>query len=492
MEAQAYGVGWNCVLYLVAEKLESRCSVVPCLRKTRRHAIMYQEDRPGGLPLKEKQIHRFLLPFILLCELASLSSACRSTATPERVPTLPAGTPELSRTSAPLPSPTVTPVLPDAPQPLTVWITELVSPLEGGDAARVFAQQIAAFEATHPGLNIQVLLKKPEGKGGIQDFLATASAVAPAVLPDLVALDTRFLPDVARKGLVVPLDGLFSPDIQEDLYPFAIQAGTVDEQLMGVQFEVSDIEHAIYNSSKITVAPLTWTEVFSIGATYIFPAAGQDGLVNDAFLIQYLSTGATLVDANGDPALDPEALTDVLQFYQQGVERGAILTDVLSYATVENCWPKYLQAEVALSNISSDLYLAAMASDATAIPTRDGQAIALSQGYAWALTTLDLDRQPLAVRLLEWLMNPASVAAWNQAVGHLPTRRAAFEQMTRDPYVAFMYHQLEYAMPYRSSEIHQRMYRAMQQAVDAVLRQRVPPEMAAETVLKAVYHETSR
>ena len=52
---------------------------------------------------------------------------------------------------------------------------------------------------------------------------------------------------------------------------------------MALQFEVESVEHAIYNPSKIAVAPLSWTEVFSSGATYIFPAAGSQ-LILLAFL----------------------------------------------------------------------------------------------------------------------------------------------------------------------------------------------------------------
>jgi ABC-type glycerol-3-phosphate transport system substrate-binding protein len=446
-----------------------------------------QQKHPGGRIGRARR----WLALILACILSVTGGGCIFQPTPlssatATVPVLPSLQPETAT-----PAPTATPVPPGAPHTLTVWITELVSPLGEGLAAQVFDQQIAAFEATHPGLTIQVLRKKAQGKGGILDFLTTASAVAPDVAPDLVALDTSIVPDAASKALIVPLDGLVSPALQQGLYPFAIQAGTVDEQLMAIQFEAEDVEHAIYNPSKITAPPLTWTEVFSSGATYIFPAAGRDGLVNDAFLIQYLSTGARLLDDNGDPALDRSALVDVLGFYQQGIDRGAILTDVLNYSTVENCWPKYLQAEVTMSNISSDLYLTVMADRATAIPTRDGQATVLTRGYAWALTVRSPERQALAAKLLDWLMNPANTAAWSKAAGHLPTRRAAFEEMPRDPYVAFMYGQLEHAIPYPNSEVHQRIYRAMQQAVDAVLRDGVPPETAADGVLDAVQQERS-
>ena len=133
-------------------------------------------------------------------------------------------------------------------------------------------------------------------------------------------------------------------------------------------------------------------------------------------------------------------------------------------------------------------------SKATSIPTRDGQlAIALSRGSAWVLTTNDPNRQPLAAKLLTWLINPSNMAAWSQAAERLPSRRSAFEHMPRDDddYTYFIYHQLEYAIPYPSSETHKRIYRAMQQAVDAVLREGELPVVAAEGVLKAVNQETA-
>ena len=314
------------------------------------------------------------------------------------------------------------------------------------------------------------------------------------MVPDLIVVDSKAMADLASKRLLVPLDELLPEELIDDLYPVAIKGGTVEGRLMAVPFEAS-IEHAIYNTSKIALSPLTWDGVFASGATYIFPTAGQDGLVNDSFLIQYLSTGSELVDEEGKPALNVQALTDVLSFYQTGIESGAILTDVLDYATVENCWPKYLQAEVVMSNISSKLYLAGRGlltvSRATAIPTRDGQAVAFSEGYAWAITTLDPERQPLAAELMEWLLYPGNMAAWSQAAGTLPTRRAAFQEMDRDPYAVFLLTQMEYVIPYPTSETHQRIYRAMQQAVDAVLRQGVLAEVAAENVLIAVNQETS-
>jgi multiple sugar transport system substrate-binding protein len=404
---------------------------------------------------------------------------------------LPEGSAPVLKTAVASPASATRVSAPGAPQTFSVWISDQIGPLAQGLPADVLTQQFVAFEATHPGLTIEVAIKGTEGVGGIENLLTTASAAAPSVLPDLVALSTDRLVKVARQGLTVPLEELIAPEIQDDLYGLAHKATTVDGQWMGVQFQAKGLEHAIYNPNKIAAAPLTWADVFSSGATYVFPAAGQDGLVNDAFLIQYLSTGEALVDDGGRPALDRDALAQVLGFYRQGIERGAILTDVIEYATIEQIWPRFLQAEVVLSNISSDLYLSVKTGQATAVPTRDGQAVILSRGHAWAITARDPDRQRLAAELVEWLLDPINMAAWSQSAGTLPTRRAALLERSRDPYVTFMYSQLETALPFPTSETHLRIYRAMQQAVTAVLREGVSPDVAADGVLQAVNQETS-
>ena len=432
---------------------------------------------------------------LALCGWLSIGSACRSTPTSEGTPPI---TPTTVQTETSSPLPTVTPSLlpPEEPSTLTVWITELVSPVERDERSPIFEAQLLAFEATHPGLTVVVHHKKADGKGGLEDFLTTASAAAPAVVPDLMMIDMAQLPALAQKGLILPLDEMLDPDLLSDTYPFAIQGGTVGGLLVGLPFETG-VQHALYNTSKIAVPPLSWSEVFSSGATYIFPTLGQGGLVNDAFLIQYLSTGGELVDSNGQPTLDPQALTDVLTFYRDGLENGSILSDVLQYDTVRSGWRKYLQAEVVMANISSDLYLEGRGllkvSRATWVPTQAGPpAITLARGNAWVITARKPSRVALSVKLLTWLMNPTNMARWSAAAERLPTRRAAFEQMPRDEdeYVQFIYTQLEYVIPYPTSETHKRIYRAMQQAVDAVLRRGEPPALAADGVLQAINQET--
>ncbi len=398
--------------------------------------------------------------------------------------------------ASPTPSPQATSpaVSPTPTQPATttlvLWTTEDFAPSADTPGGEVLAQQLAAFETTHPDVTIDVVLKKPYGKGGILDFLMTSSAAAPSILPDVVVIDTLELGTAARAGLVQPLDNLVSAELKEDLFPCAVQAGQVGGQLVGLQFE-ADVEHLAYNLAKLETPPLTWTEVLTPDITYIFPAGGRDGMVNDAFLIQYYGAGGQLFDETGQPALDQTILAKVLDFYRDGAAMGVIPPDVLEYKSVASCWPVYLSAQVTLSNVDSARYLAdrdiLLSTGFAPIPTRDGKPVTISRGWALAVVTQHPERQVMASRLLEWLLSPLNNATWTQATRHLPTRRSAFEHLDqRDEYVPFAHQQLESAYPYPTAPGYEQISRALQQAVQDVLSGQVTPDAAAAAVMDAI------
>ena len=427
------------------------------------------------------------LTILLSLSGCSPSAVPTTTPPPQPVPTATAvtvtETPTTTPTTATLP--TVPPVI-----TLTLWTTEPFSPAQAEASGQILGQQIEAFTAAHPDVVVEYVLKKPYGKGGILNFLLTTSAAVPAAMPDLVSIDTIELKEAAQAGLLQPLDELVSTELQEDLFPFAQEVGRFEGQLVGLQFE-TDIEHLIYNTNKLEEPPLTWTDVLTDEVSYIFPAGGREGLVNDAFVIQYLALGSQLVDESGQPALNAELVTQVLQFYKDGYEMGVIPPSVLEFKTLDDCWPVYLSAEVAMTNVSSGRYLAdrklLMYTRFAPIPTRDGNVTTLSQGWAWAIVTSDLARQALAAQLIEWLMEPENSVEWNLIAGHLPTRRAAFEVLgTEDSYYPFLSKQLEGARPRLAGVVYSEVSRVLQQGVERVMTGEATPQEAAKAVIESI------
>jgi ABC-type glycerol-3-phosphate transport system substrate-binding protein len=399
-------------------------------------------------------------------------------------------------TMVPSPSPAITAeITPGKPEPkpavrLTLWTVEPVSPQAEGTAGRTFANGLRVFEETYHDVSVSVVLKNTSGKGSVLDYLRTASQVAPSILPDVAVLDTVDLASAAHAGIVAPLDGLASPLLTRDLLPAALRAGTVDGQLVGIPFEM-DVEHLIYNTNKIAAAPISWTDVVSSNTTYMFPAKGRNGLVNDTFLIQYLAAGGRLHDDEGHLLLDEQPLRAVLSYYRQGEEMGVVPPNVLDVSSPDDVWPSYVSAKVGMTNVNSHRFLADRAllrsTEFADIPTRDGIPLAIGRGRVLAIVAHDPDRQATAMRLIEWLMMPDSNATWNQATAHLPTRYAAFNLLANDdPYWLFLRHQLEIAVPPPAFAGYDQVGRVLQQAVVEVMTGEATPEAAAAAAVAAV------
>ncbi len=425
-----------------------------------------------------------------------LATACApgSAATPSPAPAPIAGTTADVVLVSPSPATTVE-VTPSKVEPrpavrLILWTVEPVSPQAEGAAGRAFANGVRVFEETYHDVSVAVVLKNASGKGGVWDYLRTASQVAPSILPDVAVLDTVDLASAARAGIAVPLDGMASPLLTKDLLPAALKAGTVDGRLVGIPFEM-DVEHLIYNTNKVAAAPISWTDIISSNATYVFPAKGKNGLVNDAFLIQYLALGGRLHDDEGHLLLDEQPLRIALSYYLQGEQMGVVPSSVLEAGTSDDAWPAYVSAQVGMAHVNSHRFLTdrgvLRSTQFADIPTRDGIPLTIGRGRVLAIVARDPGRQAAAMRLIEWLMMPEGNATWCQATAHLPTRYAAFNILTNDdPYWLFLQHQLEIAVPPPAFPGYDQVGRVLQQAVVEVMTGEATPEAAAAAAVAAV------
>jgi len=270
---------------------------------------------------------------LLLTATAVLLGACdlsptAVTPSPQAATDTPPAQPTAPVTSAPeaTPGPSII--------TLTVWTTEAFSPTQAITSGQVLAQEVARFEEAHPEVRLHFVLKKPYGKGGILDYLLTTGAVVPGLLPDLAILDVAELGAAVQAEVVQPLDDLLPNDLVTDLYPAMREACTFEGRLYGLQYQ-ADLEHLVYNTGRMTVPPSSWPGVLSNPGPYLFPAGGQSGLVNDAFLIQYLAVQPPQAGgAEGEFVLDQDSLAAVLQYYLDGKARGVFPPDILNYHTI--------------------------------------------------------------------------------------------------------------------------------------------------------------
>lgn len=436
----------------------------------------------------------FAMAIVVFTALAGLlASGCRQETTPASPPAAAvspsAQMPDATPDDAAEPSPTVLP-MPSSGITLTWWTPEFFSPLAGGASGEVVAEQVAGFVAMNPDMGVQPILKAAEGRGGILDFLRTASAAAPSVVPDVVTISTSDLPAAVQNQLLQPLDDLLSAELRDDLFPFAASVGEFDRQWYAVQF-AADLQHLVYRRDDVRRVPQTWDEVLSGRASYMFPAGGREGLVNDASLIQYLGAGGVFDMVQGIVTLEEEPLLAMLTFYRRGTERRLIPYEVLVLDDLEACWNGYVTGDADMTHVLASRYLQERRSlpdsSFAAIPTRSGEPVTIGQGWALAIATREPEQQRAAVQFVEWLLDPTNNAAWTMAARRLPARRSALAAWDGDDeYVEFLTGQLEAATFRPSGAGYVEIARLMHQAVRDVLTGVASPEEAAAAAVQAL------
>jgi ABC-type glycerol-3-phosphate transport system substrate-binding protein len=422
------------------------------------------------------------LPFVLTLLVLSLASCSPATSEPyspleSPVPTSPASTE---------PGPTVDPSHVGSID-LQLWLPVELSPAGKTPGAEILAQQLADFAAGYTSLSVKVTEKNAQGEGDLLSFLLAAKDAAPSVLPDLAILDSAHLTAAQEAGLLQPVGELLPEDRLEDQFPFAVEMTTVGDTQVGFVLG-AQILHAAYRPDLVATAPVSWTQVVSNRIRFLFPAAGQNGLVDDATLIQYLAATDRPLPAEGGPVLDGDALEAVLGFYGDAVTRGAVsAAAVLAIGSPDEAWERFLAGESSLSTVRSSRYW--READETMIPaqlpTRDGSPATVADGWVIVLVTQSPERQAAALALIDALTAPEPSADWTRAGGFLPATREGLALWSDSAdAVAALRPLMESARP--RPELPASTSQAIQAALESVLRGQATARQATAAALEAV------
>ncbi|MCI0477064.1 MAG: extracellular solute-binding protein, partial [Anaerolineales bacterium] len=383
---------------------------------------------------------------VIISSAALIACAPRASEAPA-----PAAPPPIVSPSAPAPTiaativptraiPTRTPLATTSAITLTLWATEELAP-GASPAGRVLKNQFDAFTAANPNIHIEVVLKKPYGKGGILDFLLTTSAVVPTQLPDFVTLDIAEVPLAAEAGILQPLDAWLPSDLKNDFFPFAFRAAHYQNQWIAFPF-VADAQHLVYTKTTIKKAPATWDECLKQKTPLLLPLGGDD-----AFVLQHLALAST-----GDGFLpmptDANNLAQILTFFKRARDQNLLPETAINLKSIEEVWAPFAASQTALAQVSASRYLAerekAPQAGFAAVPTRDGKTATVASGWAFALVTNDPSRQAAATRFMQWLTYGERLAPFLRAAKRLPATRATVALAVDPPeYAAFLRETLE-------------------------------------------------
>lgn len=288
----------------------------------------------------------------------------------------------------------------------------------------VLRAQIEDFQNAH-GLLVQWRAKRLNGAGGIMSTLRTASAVAPGALPDLVLLRREQLLIAVDTGLIYPPDDLLAVTTTGGIYNQALALGQVNGTLYGIPYTVT-IQHSVYRESLFNTPPTSFAAVLDAAQPFAFPAAPTEG-VSQTVLLQYLAAGGRLAAEDGSPLLDEEPLAAVLAFYEAAVADELLAEEALAYQSTLDYWADFLSGELGLAVIDSNTYLGSLGqvpnvSVAPIWTSEDSTPLTTLDGWLWAITTTDPDRQAQAAVFLDWIMQADRQASLAQNLGRLSSR----------------------------------------------------------------------
>ncbi|MCC7207669.1 MAG: extracellular solute-binding protein [Anaerolineae bacterium] len=384
-------------------------------------------------------------------------------------------------------SPTPTP----RPASLTVWWPAPLAIEAESGAGGILARQIAAYEAAQ-GITVNVRTKKPDGPGGIHETLFGASQVAVGAMPDLALVPYGEMTLLVQDRLAQPFTASLLP--VTDIMNAAQALGIVQGTLYGVPFAL-EVQHAAYRAAALPNPPHTSEELLESGQRYVFPGKAVRG-VSPTFLAMYVAEGGRLSDEDGAPILDGAPLLRALQFIEQGVEGGQFDASALDYADALQYWSQFMGGRADMVQVDSTTYLAQRAGGmpssgpsavgASPVPMPGDAPPVMVEGWVFAITATEPGRRDQALDFVAWLMDSANQGALTEALGVLPSRRAALQTWDDADYAAFVGELLAGRAVPPVEIVDPDIAAAMTTAFEAVLTGRATAENAAQAALAGV------
>ncbi len=360
--------------------------------------------KPG---LWVRAVSLLLTPLYILAGCAPASTSPAPTLSPGLTATPLLSTPGLAPTEQP------------AARLIRIWLPPQLDPSNGTPEGNLLKARLDEFSAAHPGLRLEVRVKAESGPAGLLESLAATRQAAPSALPDLIALRYQDMASAALKGLIHPLDNLTGVLTSADWYDYAQQLAQLQDTTFGLPF-AGDTLVLVYRPSASGDLQPNWDLIQASQVVLAFPAADPQALVT---LALYQSAGGSLIDSQSHPTLDPQILSEVLAFYQNG----GFSASVAQYASDDQAWQAFRagRADAIITWASNYLHKAPVDSAALPLPGLRGSPYSLADGWVWAVAAPYPAQQTSAVELAEYLVENQFLGAWTFALGYLPPRPSA-------------------------------------------------------------------
>lgn len=360
-----------------------------------------------------------------------------------------------------------------------VHVRFLASPDAGGTAKELAAR----FEREHPNLAVDIV--EGPADSDTRENMYASSLMAKEDVYDLVLMDVAWIPTLAARGWLRPLDERVPAADRRRFLESAIEGATFQGKLYGLPLQ-ADGGVLYYRKDRVS-PPRTWAELASRG--FVFQGKQYEGLVC-VFLEALRGFGGDLLDAAGRARVADGRGVAALTSLVDGIKSGAIPKAVLTFQEEETRrafqegralfmrnWPyawRLMQAEG--SPVRGKIGLAPLP------PAPDGSPSGTLGGWHFGLSAYSKHPEEAWLVASYFASEEAQKLAYERS-GILPSRKSLY---SGDDFLRELYPVLRGARPRPALPRWPRVSDALQRQVSAALAGAEPPDGALRRAAREI------
>lgn len=367
----------------------------------------------------------FPISLIILCAFSLLAGCQLQNWLPPEIQPTAGSTVTLSPMGTLTPGATTTAEIAAPATTLVLWLPPQLDPENGTLAGEILKERLTSFQLDHPQYTVEVRIKALEGESGMKGALESASTIAPASLPSIIALPYSVMEGAAVDGLLAPISGDTLNINDPDWLPYAREVARVNDVAYGFPFG-GDALVLAYRPLVVPDPPKTWQGVINQEQFVSFPA---DDASTAVIAQMYISAGGSPQNSGDSLVLEFGPLESVLEILHEGAQRDVFPTWIAGYSTFDESWQTFINQQAYYAVIWSSQYLNKPLENIsiTDVPVLGDKPVTLVQGWVWCVPAYSTANEQDGLLLLEYLSDPAFVNRWSRAAGYLPVRESGLE-----------------------------------------------------------------
>ncbi len=316
--------------------------------------------------------------------------------------------------------PVITPTSSSDGKPVTqlvIWLPDQLIERNSPLVLELIQKQTDLFTSKHPDFRVDIRIKNSIGPSTLLDILQNTSLAASSSLPDLILLSREEMEVAALKGLLIPFDGATDILTANDWMEPIRQLATIQGSTFGIPAASDALVYLSPAGENKTQPPLTESKPILC-------------YLNDpkAFLplSLYLAAGGSLVDEDGNPAIDKDALLTDLQQINNAKETGALPAWVMDITEPIDVYRYFNSGRGSRMAVwySETAESILSASELSTFTDATGNSSTLVRGWFWAMTQPENSRRIATVELAETLAEESFLAEFQETSHLLPVRQS--------------------------------------------------------------------